>query len=313
MAEARSPELDLEEIAAYVDGRLAGERKARVEQILVRDEDAYEIFLGTAAFEEETAAPSAPAEPVWLARPWLRRPGRAGALVAAALAAVVLGVLLQWALFDRSATRPRVAELAPAIEPGTDLDRHFRSQSWDDPDWRRVRSADRPFDHLTGEERAFRMGVRVVDLDVTLRAGDPRSQRFAGQIRDLARAEDRPGISKLYGDLRLKLEKGSSLEELRSEAEKAEGHLTEDFASPSYTLGRIVESGRLAALAGDGELFERPAFRSELQQAIREAREGDVAASLRAVAERLEQEDALDGGDFKALADGFARIIQAAG
>ena len=36
---------DLEDLAAYLDGRLSNELKARVEERLARDEDYYEIFL----------------------------------------------------------------------------------------------------------------------------------------------------------------------------------------------------------------------------------------------------------------------------
>ena len=44
---------DLEDLAAFVDGRLSGERKARVEKRLLRDEGYYEVFLETVRFQQE--------------------------------------------------------------------------------------------------------------------------------------------------------------------------------------------------------------------------------------------------------------------
>ena len=48
---SESQAADLEELAAFIDGRLSGERKARVEERLLRDEDYYEIYLETVQFQ----------------------------------------------------------------------------------------------------------------------------------------------------------------------------------------------------------------------------------------------------------------------
>ena len=47
--------VDLEELAAYIDGRLSKDRRARVEERLLSDEDFYEVFLETVRFQQEDA------------------------------------------------------------------------------------------------------------------------------------------------------------------------------------------------------------------------------------------------------------------
>lgn len=298
MTEARPQELDLEELAAYVDGRLTGERKTRVEEILVRDEDAYEIFLGTVAFEEASAEPSAPAEPVRLVRPWLQSSWRAaGALVAAALVAGALGVLLQWALFDRGPVAgPQSAELAPSAA---------LPKEWHHPVWPNLRGGGE------NDQSAFRLGIRVFDLHVALGASDRAlAKRLVPTIESLAKQAGASSALGLYSDLATKIGRNDVTdEELEDLAEQREADLAESLALTRFDLGRFAEAGRLAALAEDAEVFERRAFRRYLKQAIEDPTNEDIAANLRAIEKLLEQ----DQLDHEVLREEFRKLIYKAG
>lgn len=47
---------DLEELAAFIEGRLKGEARARVVRLLAESEDAYEVFAETLRFHTEERA-----------------------------------------------------------------------------------------------------------------------------------------------------------------------------------------------------------------------------------------------------------------
>ena len=226
---------DFEELAAFIDGRLSGERKARMEQRLLFDEDLYEVFLETVRFREQDggAASVTPHPRAFAAtdaadkRPRFRRWwGPAAALAAAAVVAFVV-VLPRG---ERSA-----ADWASLLPPGSPAATY--GEGWDDAPWSRTRSeADC---QRYGEERcAFRLGAEVLELEVALRAGDAgAAARQATRISDWASGLELYFAAERYENLRDRLVAGAPADELRTDATLAEASLAESLAIVGSSRG----------------------------------------------------------------------------
>jgi len=169
---------DLEDLAAFVDGRLAGELRQSVEERLARDPAYYEVFLETLRFREENEAVASPAERrrVSFVRP---------ALAAAAVVVMAVGV---WWLASPSDATVRLALL--------DAERIVELEGWDSLDWTVQRGTELPR-KLSAEQKAFRLGVRTVDFRVALAAGDLAEVEPAlGQLKSLVRALRLYGVAR---------------------------------------------------------------------------------------------------------------------
>jgi hypothetical protein len=278
--------VDLEELAAYADGRLDGERRAAVEARLARDEELYEMLVEAERFREEEEAGEASEQESRVFR--LARPSRSQWLAVAAAAVVVIMVRILFLASNVGVATFQVADLAQELAAGTDLDARFGAGWVDDTPWTSWRGPE--------ESDALRLGARMVALDAALRASD----RDAASIL-VARIRESlpPGTTRrTYGDLGERLAEADR-GELLELAGRAEAYLAEDLASPFFDLGRWAEAGRLAALAGDVEVLRRPAFRETL--ATLRTRE-EFAGRLEPVATRLAEEPL----DTAAVAAAFA-------
>lgn len=315
MPETRRPPIDPETLAAFLEGRLSGEARARVIERLADDEDAYELFLGTAAaldaLEAEgggetgrpgTATPgeapsatgqdsssrSSPSAPPdtetesdvessddngdgdhsngrdgwWLGRvlpfptggsTWVPK---LAALAATLVAVALLGV---WALprfgpiasssnqllaaMSSTTTSP---DLVPFAATEAELGVVFRS----------------PGLSPEGLAAIFRLGVRAVDLNVALRAGDrERAGQLARALSDLADGSDLPIAAEVFADLADRLANGSPTPALRKQYSRTEEDYLDVFGdSPEgrlFDFGRWTEAARLAAMAEDSRFFRR--------------------------------------------------------
>lgn len=281
---------DLEELAAFVDGRLSGDRKARVEERLLRDEDYYEVFLETVRFQQEDGRREGRergAAPVPISR-W--RSWRVAApLAAAAVLAVAVGVL--WPFRGLAGYLDAAAVVA--------------HKDWDDPGWRRPRSGD-ACSACSPEEIALRLGAQTINLRVALKAGDrPAAQRAAGQSAALADAADI--FTGLYEELGERLEV-EELEALLEPAREAEELLAVSFGKGSpearrFALGRWAEAGRLAALSEDARALRRivrrdPGARSEAA----------IAPQVESLEDLVGRRD-LGDEDFAAAGKAFWKIL----
>lgn len=243
--------LDLEDLAAFADGRLFGAERRQVVEHLADCESCYEIFAEVKAFEDEeapggAAAESASPEPMAevvvhpRARAWLR-PGLGGLAAAAVLALVVMPLV-------------RVDRF-PAPDPG-----------WDGHRWMATRGGPVesprvwPPQDLDREKAAFRLGVRTIDLRVALSADRiDRAAEVCEELEGLLRNFERPEtLTSRYEGLRRRLGQGEPAEILLEEANEAEG-LLEDYAVPRhyYVLGRWTEEARAAAVTRNRRFFTR--------------------------------------------------------
>ncbi len=253
LSESHTP--DLEDLAAFVDGRLSGERKARVEERLLRDEDYYEVFLATVHFQEQSREQSQEEQqgretersstaPVAIAR-W--RSWRVAApLAAAAVLAIAVGVL-----------RP-AGDLAAVLDAPALV---ARGETWTDTGWSVTRSGGPGASGLSSQEIAFRLGARTVDLRVALAGDDPQAAiHFAAQAEGWCGDAGLFHLAPHYRHLREQIESGGETEALLDLARQAEEQLAESFEGPAarrFALGRWAEAGRLAALSGDAGALDR--------------------------------------------------------
>ncbi len=289
---------DLEDLAAYLDGRLSDELKARVEDRLARDEEYYEVFVENVRFQQEEQSRQqreggggevvAPA--VW----WRsRRVAAAAAGPAAAAGALVAAIGLPQLMHGPS-TEAWVAQLDARAVIGSGDD-------WDVQEWSTLRGDPGVEDPDLERRRqlAFRIGTHTVDLTVALAAGN---RDAAG--RHAARLEKRTehlSLARYYAELQGRIE-AEPIDALRAQAADLEAALKEALAGTvarRYALGRWNEAGRLAALAGDAEVLRGLYPWRRLARGIEEI-EPDL--------ERLEKALEPQSPDFAAAKDAFSEI-----
>lgn len=248
-----------EVLAAFIDGRLAGEERRRVVEHLDACGDCYELFSATLRFQGEAES-----------RGRLLGRGRfpAQRWVWAAAAAAVLLVLAALPLLrlgpDRLAPRPDaegaslVADLTSSIEVAdrTALARALRRAL---PGGELGFAPERP----TRETTAFRAGTWLVEI------------RVAARVRDsgaASRALDALAQTLAAGGLGTKLEeplaaaavaaREGRFSELERDAVELEAALRELLEPSVLAFGAWAEAGRLAASVGDREFFRSDPFRS---------------------------------------------------
>ncbi len=243
---------DLEDLAAYLDGRLSAEHKARVEERLARDEDYYEVFLESARFQEEQAAAGDDAEVVAPAAWWRSWATIVPAAIAAALLAAV-GL-------PRLVLGPSTDVLAERLDPASVTG----IKNWYLPGWKTNRGDSDPtsaeVDPRRQRELAFRLGSHTIHLRIALAAEDrSAAKRAARQIERRTEEHDvLISYSATYEAFRNSLE-DEEIEALRLQARELETTLAKSIAdvqgADRYALGQWNEVGRLAALAGDDKVL----------------------------------------------------------
>ncbi len=239
---------DLEQLAAFIDGRLSGEQKARVEERLLRDEDYYEVFLETVRFQEEqeAAGEGVVGRVVW----WRSWRVAVPLVAAAALVVVVVGLMMP-------GEQPLPGDRVALLDPSAIVAR----EGWDYPGWRRFRSDSIP-EGLRPEELAFRLGIRAVDLRVALAAGDLEAARgHVAQLEELAEKSSLFSVAVAYRNLGKQLgtldPEGFAAEVVRIERRMFGIFEEETLEANRLVLGAWSEAGRLAAFSHDASALAR--------------------------------------------------------
>ncbi len=249
-------DFDLEELAAFIDGKLTGEARARMVKLLAESEAAHEVFVETVRFQGEEQQLREGPEVIPIRG---RRPAFVGTWMVwvPVAAAASLFLFLGRPLFDSLAgpsaldfsTAQIVAELTARGDLGSSL-----GEGWDQPGWSVTRGAAA---RLVESERAFRLGVRNVDLQVALGLQDASlADGFLSDIQEwLGEIDLSQAVRVQYATIQgLLSESGPSgaLAQLGS----AEVALDEFLASPSLPIGRWSEAARLAAVVREPQFFE---------------------------------------------------------
>jgi hypothetical protein len=296
------PNADLELIAAFIDGKLAGEDRARVVKLLAESDEALEVFA-TALAEQHANRVSV--VPITRARRW-----RQWRVIVPVAAAAGLATLFVPKLVGRGASPVLANEYATELERGPRFATGLPS-GWEQRGWSVTRGAPSPDvggrPNSAAESRlAFRLGVRSIDLQVALRRGDTA---LAGRLTDeVLETLKSVGFSEAaaasYAELRSKLATelvGRSLER----ASGAERQLRDLLRSPSFSFGEWVGAADLAARSRDAAFFDSPHGTRFVRSSIPAGGlAADDSAALGSIEARLRQ-----GRDERAL-DEVHEVLQ---
>lgn len=128
---------------------------------------------------------------------------------------------------------------------------------------------------------AFRLGVELVDLRVSLMAND-RQQRER-VLRRIERLLESTGSSSSYATVLTSLDR-----EPPSGFEIFENDLEEDFDSTLLAFGKWAESGRVAAVERNAEVFANEPFHGFVDVALQLNLDSYVRSRIERVAELIE-------------------------
>jgi hypothetical protein len=246
---------DLELLAALIDGRLSGEEKARAMKLLAESDEALELFANAV---RDQPVEDVKVVPIRTARRWNQWKVFVPVAAAAAIALVFVPRLVGRLGHETVATQyamelTRDPRLANSLRPG-----------WDARGWTVTRGRER---EAPGTPRGgshveskyvFRLGVRSVDLQVSLRRGDTaQASRLTSEvITTLDNVVLAEVVSAGYGDLRSRLST-DAIDQSIERASQLEDDLR-DFlgAPPLFTFGQWTGAAELAAQTRNTAFFE---------------------------------------------------------
>lgn len=237
--------LDIELLAALIDGRLSGAERERALKLLATSDEALELFAHSL---HEQRATDAKVIPIQSARRW-----RQWKVVVPIVAAAGLGFVLLPRLTgstDRAASIQYAVQLesdsrfAGALRPGWDQHGWSVSRGVDD-----TRSAPEP-------RFVFRLGVRSVDLQIALRKGD--TALASSLIDEISQTLDdikfTDVIAAKYEELKAHLATESPAR-LATRAADAEIEMSGFLKSPLVGLGQWLAAADLAAQTRETSFF----------------------------------------------------------
>ena len=245
---------DPETLAAFLDGKLAGEERDRVLRLLAESDQWYEVMVDASQVSAELARSA----PTGLdKRPWIRRlPSRlanrgargrqavfGGALIAAGLATVAI-------LSERSGGVDGIGDPSQLV-----INERLRDGSA--AEWGAARGNDAA---LGARARAFRVGVQFTDLELADRMRDSANvQSLSASIADLTKVVPTGGAT--ASRMRY-LGRNGSLPASGNERQDVASELRSLVGAPWFDLGAWSETARRAAHARQLEYFEpsRPAM-----------------------------------------------------
>ncbi len=237
-----------------IDGKLTGEARARMVERLAGSEAAHEVFVETVRLQGERLLESPEVIPIRG-----RRHAFVGAwkiwVPAAAAASLLpfLGRPLIDSLRGPSALDFSTARIVAQLTAREDLASSL-GEGWDEPGWSVTRGAAARF---VESERAFRLGVRNVDLRVALRLQDvPLADGFLSDIQEwLGEIDLSQAVRAQYATVQTLLSDSGASGAL-GQLGAAEVALDEFLSSPSLPIGMWSEAARLAAVVREPAFFE---------------------------------------------------------
>lgn len=324
--------LSLEEIAAMVDRTIDGADRERCLEHLSSCARCYELFAETARLvhgaeddveevvgDASRTRPERPFEPRVLLGSWPRRLAWAGALAAAACLVLVVGTRL----IDARGRPPELLPVADLAAPlvGSPASADALAELSDSRPWPVLLGPGMELG--TEEQRSFRLGVRVFELEVALGSGGRQvAEEVTYRIESLLAGDELSAtMSEFYSGpegIRSGLVGGRPAGELLLLAREADALIGPDprtddpgFADPLwYAFGKWTASGQLAAATGNRSYFSGREHRRLLRRLQETPLPEEMAAELRSLARRLETDDRGKLDDVRAS---FDRLIAIGG
>jgi hypothetical protein len=247
--------LDLELIAALIDGRLSGEERARAVKLLADSDEALELFASTLRQQQDAA--DVKVVPIATARRW-----RQWKVMVPVAAAAVLAILPT--LVGRGAQAVLASEYAMALTQ----DPHFASglrAGWDQRRWAVTRGGG-PLREVPGARQvgsalesrlSFRLGVRSLDLQVALLRGDTAlAGRLTSEVLEtLSAVAYTDPVAARYTELKSRLATDAVARSIER-ASDAERELRKLLDAQSFAFGQWVAAAELAAQTHDAAFFQ---------------------------------------------------------
>jgi hypothetical protein len=255
-----------EDLAAYIDGNLGKEESQRIAEHLASCEDCYAAYTETLRFQLDTESVFAEGEVLPFPPPDKRERALARAsavrqwLPIAALLLVGVGGGTAFQFLARPPGLVPTRLVPPLADPSSLNERLWRGPTYRGEGVEEEGQLDEP---------PFRMGVQLVNLQASLKAGNiPAAQDVVARILGLLKAQPfTDDLYKAYTGITVALENHKPPSELLPEASRLAKESREVFEPTTpLDLGQWVEAGRLSALAHDPSFFQQPDTRSFLRR-----------------------------------------------
>jgi hypothetical protein len=293
--DSNTSDLDLELIAALLDGRLSGDERVRAVKLLSDSDEALEIFA--AASEQRQASESddnvVPIPPLW--RRWY--------VVVPVAAAAVLSVVFVPRLMTRRSDGVLGTQYASALSQSPRFATGL-APGWDEHGWTVTRGAEpppagQPPGGAAESKVTFRLGVRSFDLDVTLRRADTVAARRLTQeiVSMLGAVAYSESVSAGYNELasRLSIEPPAQSIERADAAERELRELLD--GTPWYAFGVWTGAASLAAQLRDTSFFNSSHGASFIRSSFPSALSPEDSATLRLIDDRVRAGPSAQGFD----------------
>jgi hypothetical protein len=297
-------EVDLDLLAAFIDGRLSRRERERAIRMLTESEAAFEVYAEALRTQTDLGEPKV--VPITASRTQRLRTWLPVASLAAA--AILMIVLLPRVRANNGEPALSVAAVA-LVSPVTqrpDL-RVALGQDWDRREWSVTRGGTTA---LIDSMRAFRLGIRTVDLQVALAMNDRQvaDRLTAEMVAWLGEEQFAQPVAASYADLekRMAADSAARLVSDASQAEKALGELLDSFW---FEFGKWCGSAELAARTHAGAFFQSDTTARFIREALAGGRlEGEDAVALRQLADLAKH--GVAGGTFDTVRDRLQTLIK---
>lgn len=296
---------EAERIAALLDGRLEERERADLLAHLATSDDAYEAFVDAAAVTRELEGGESGTDNV-ISLPAIRRaPGRWTSRTGwFALAAVIAGVavlpFLQTSIREPQYGDPgRFVGMLKSDDAGL-------PPGWNGRPWTTTRGASDP---LTPRARAVRLGARLVDLELGVRAQDSSVAVLAAEIAALL--EDIPAsgaVAATYRDFQKS--RAERPMELQSTLEQGRVGVARLAGEEPVEWGAWLEGARISLARGDVEYIESRASRALLR---RVSARNDFNPLGRAAIDRVLEAATAGVRDRDRVSEDLTSLLRAAG
>ncbi|HVS63356.1 MAG TPA: zf-HC2 domain-containing protein [Thermoanaerobaculia bacterium] len=293
---------DAQILAAVLDGRCTEAEAAAVESHLATCEGCLETYLEAWRFRKEDA------EAEHVAERWRPPFGGTAWRTWAIAAGLLLLTVVAGSWWLHTTTGPGSGEVIAALGEGAEL-RAALGPGWTDAVW----SASRGRSVLIDDSpAAARLGARVVDLTVALRAGDRDAAQAVVEemLLIVERFEGAETLWLVYRELSDGIGSATPLDELLEEAAFAEDFAADASEPRSFRIGFWLEAGRIAALAGDDSVYRQRGWRRTVDR-LREIevpppRNARVDAAVAVIARARERDPAETRQAIERLLAAFA-------
>lgn len=300
----------LEDIAAFLDGKLSGEERAHIVAHLAECPSCYAVFADAARFQlDEEQESSAPEKATEVSGTVVSFPRRKIPTWAASAAALLLVGLAAIPIYRQYNEMP-VLIASELIDPGMPVDAESIGK-WTE----RLRSGDSEAP-LTDSPAEFLLGANLVDLRLRLARNeggeaDEILKRIGKQMDNLLVKPEEE--TKFYAEARGRIADGAPPQSLLTEADRVEATLTEFLSDSTYfAFGKWTEAGRLHAEARRADFFKNRENRRFLRWLLRNSEEvalaPEVAVDLRQL-QRILETDLQEEREFVKASALLQRIL----